>query len=128
MARQAKNGTSTTDKDSRPSKSTAEDLLEIEGLVSDLEKRLQRLNGAVKREASGASDDVSEFVHEALGDVSERLRESVRSMAQSVSEEAVRAGADTLNRIAREVDHRPFALLAAAAGIGFLLGLATRRL
>jgi len=128
MARQAKNGTSNAEAESRSAKSATEDLVSIEELVSDLEKRLHRLNNAVKREATGASGDVSEFVSDTLNDVSDRVRESMRTLAQSVSEEAVRAGADTLNRIAREVDHRPFALLAAAAGIGFLLGLATRRL
>ncbi len=128
MARQSKNGTSSTEGETRSGKATAEDLLAIEELVADLERRLHRINVAVKREASGAAGDVSELVDDTLGDFSERLREGVRSLAQSVSEEAVRTGADTLNRIAKEVDHRPFALLAAAAGIGFLLGLATRRL
>ena len=127
MARPAKNGTTPSDDESRSTKSTAEDLFAIEELVGDLEKRLRRLNSTVKREATGATSDVSDFVNETLSDVSDRLRESVRGLAQSVSEEAVRTGADALNRIAKEVDHRPFALLAAAAGIGFLLGLAIRR-
>ncbi len=128
MGRQAKNGSSKSEDRAQASKPTADELLAIEELVADLEKRLRRVNEAVKREASGATTDVSDFVNDTFNDVSERLRDSVRTLAHSVGEEAVRAGADTLNRIAREVDHRPFALLAAAAGIGFLLGLATRRL
>jgi hypothetical protein len=128
MAREAKNGNSTSEAETGSEKSTAEDLLAIEQLVGDLEKRLHRLNKAVKRETTGATDDVSEFVDEVLGEASERLREGIRSLAHSVSAEAVRAGADALNRVAREVDHRPLALLVAAVGVGFLLGLATRRL
>ena len=44
----------------------AEEVAAIEDLVSDLEKRLRRLSGTAKREASGVSDDIGEFGNDAL--------------------------------------------------------------
>jgi ElaB/YqjD/DUF883 family membrane-anchored ribosome-binding protein len=119
-----KNGTSTA---SQAERSPNEEIVAIEELMGDLEKRLQRLNSAVKREATGATGDVSDFIDEALGGVTERLRETARTLAHSMTDEAARVGADTLKRIGQEIDNRPFALLGLAAGIGFLLGMASRR-
>ena len=48
----------------------AEEIAAIEDLMSDLEKRLRRLSGNAKREASGASGDVVDEV----ADVSARAR------------------------------------------------------
>ena len=40
---------------------------------------------------------------------------------------ASRLGSDTIRKLTDEVEHRPFTMLAIAAGIGFLAGLANRR-
>ncbi len=45
----------------RAKSATAEEIAAIEDLVSDLEKRLRRLSGSARREASGASGDVGDF-------------------------------------------------------------------
>jgi ElaB/YqjD/DUF883 family membrane-anchored ribosome-binding protein len=105
----------------------ADEIAAIEELMSDLEARLRRLNAATKREASSASEDVGDFVSEALNDIAERVRESARSVGESVGDEATKLGTDTLKRLSQEVENRPLLTLALAAGIGFLIGLAGRR-
>ena len=50
-------------------------------LMGDLEKRLRRLSGTTKREASGASDDIGEFVSDALDRIMGRVRESAAGVA-----------------------------------------------
>lgn len=79
----------------------------IEELVSDLEQRLRRLSGSAKREASGASDDIGEFVSDALDRIKSRVRESAAGVSQSVTDEARRFSGDAYRK---------------AAGIGFLAG------
>jgi hypothetical protein len=79
----------------------------IEELVSDLEQRLRRLTGSAKREASGASDDIGEFVSDALDHIKSRVRESAAGLSQSVTDEARRFSGDAYRK---------------AAGIGFLAG------
>jgi len=48
-------------------------------------------------------------------------------MTHSVADEASRLGGDAIKRLTDEVEARPFIMLAVAAGIGFLAGLANRR-
>ncbi len=99
----------------------------IEDLMADLEKRLRRLSGTVRREASGASTDVRDFVGEALERIIDRVRESASDVQTSVVDETSRLGSDTFKKLNEEVAVRPLMMLAVAAGIGFLAGLANRR-
>jgi ElaB/YqjD/DUF883 family membrane-anchored ribosome-binding protein len=130
MARQ-KNATSETAKadvnsetEGEPAEANPnEEIVAIEEMMDNLEKRLQKLNASVKRDRSGAAGDVSEFIDDALGGVTERLREHARTLAYSMTDDAAQVGAETLRRIGQEIDHRPFALLGVAAGVGFLVGL-----
>jgi ElaB/YqjD/DUF883 family membrane-anchored ribosome-binding protein len=94
---------------------------------SDLEKRLRRLSTTTKREASGASDDIGEFVSDALDRITSRVRESAAGVTQSVSDEAKRFSGDAFRKLTDEVENRPLLMLSVAAGIGFLAGLANRR-
>jgi len=105
----------------------AEEIAAIEDLMNDLEKRLRRLSGTARGEASGASGDVREFVSEALERITTRVRDSASDVTHSVADEASRLGGDALKKITDEVEHRPLVVLAIAAGIGFLAGLASRR-
>ena len=105
----------------------AEEIAAIEDLMSDLEKRLRRLAGTARRETSGASSDVRDFVGEALDRIMSRVRNSTSDMTTSVTDEATRLGSDAFKKLTDEVEHRPLAMLAVAAGIGFLAGLANRR-
>ena len=102
--------------------STAEEIAAIQDLMSDLEKRLRRLSGATKREFSGASSDINEFVNDALAGIMERVREG----ANSATDTAAHLGGDAVKKLTDEVEQRPLAMLAIAASIGFLFGL-TRR-
>lgn len=111
---------------SKFSAATADEIAAIEDLMSDLEKRLQRLNQAAKKEVSGGANDVQDFVREALAGITSRMRESASAVTDKVADEASRLGGDAVKRIAEEVDQRPLLMLAAAAGIGFLLGLSRR--
>src|SRR5882762_676995 len=62
---------------------TAEEIAAIEDLMSDLEKRLRRLSGNAKREASGATGDVGDFVNEALARIMARVRDSASDSTES---------------------------------------------
>ncbi|HET7806136.1 MAG TPA: hypothetical protein VFL53_18000 [Pseudolabrys sp.] len=105
----------------------AEEVAAIEELVSDLEKRLRRLSGAAKRETSGVSDDIGEFVNDALNRIMSRVRESAAGVSQSVTDETKRLSGDAFRKLTDEVENRPLLMLGIAAGIGFLAGLANRR-
>jgi ElaB/YqjD/DUF883 family membrane-anchored ribosome-binding protein len=112
----------------RAAKSAAADeIAAIEDLMSDLEKRLRRLSGSARREGSGASGDVGDFVSDALSGIMKRVRDSAADVGQSVADEASRFGVDAFKKLTDEVEHRPLMMLGIAAGIGFLAGLANRR-
>ena len=95
--------------------------------MGDLDKRLRRLSGTAQLEASCASDEVGDFVSEALERIMNRVRASAVGMSQSVADEAKRFGGDAFQKLTHEVENRPLLMLAVAAGIGFLAGLANRR-
>ncbi len=112
----------------RAAKSTAaEEIAAIEDLMSDLEKRLRRLSGTARTETAGASSDVRDFVSDALTRIMDRVRESASDVTHSAAEEASRLGGDALKRLGEEIEQRPFVMLAVAAGVGYLAGLANRR-
>jgi ElaB/YqjD/DUF883 family membrane-anchored ribosome-binding protein len=112
----------------RAAKSAAADeIAAIEELMSDLEKRLRRLSSSARSEASGATSEVGDFVSEALERITSRVRDSAAGVTQTVADEASRLGTDAFKKLTDEVEHRPLMMLAVAAGIGFLVGLANRR-
>jgi ElaB/YqjD/DUF883 family membrane-anchored ribosome-binding protein len=102
--------------------SNAAEIARIEGLIGDLEKRLQRLNNSAHSEASGASNDINQFVGEALEGVMERVRERTNAVTEEMADRATKVSTDAYKRVIGEIDHYPLATLAVAAGIGFLLG------
>lgn len=105
----------------------AEEIAAIEELMADLEKRLRRLSGTAQREAAGATNEVGDFVSETLERIMSRVRDSASGVTQSVTDEAARVGTDAVKKLTAEVENRPLVMLAVAAGIGFLAGLANRR-
>jgi len=112
----------------RTAKSAAADeIAAIEDLMGDLEKRLRRLSGSARREASGASGDVSDFVSEALSGIMSRVRDSAAGVGSTVADEATRIGTDAFKKLTDEIEARPLIMLGVAAGIGFLFGMANRR-
>jgi ElaB/YqjD/DUF883 family membrane-anchored ribosome-binding protein len=112
----------------RAAKSAAADeIAAIEDLMGDLEKRLRRLSGSARREASGATGEVGDFVSEALDRIMNRVRDSAAGVTHTVAEEATRFGTDAFKKLTDEVESRPLVMLGVAAGVGFLVGLANRR-
>ena len=105
----------------------AEEIATIENLMDDLEKRLRRLSGTARREASGATGEVGDFVSEALDRIMNRVRDSAAGVTHSVAEEATRFGSDAFKKLTDEVENRPLVMLGAAAGVGFLIGMSNRR-
>jgi ElaB/YqjD/DUF883 family membrane-anchored ribosome-binding protein len=102
---------------------TARDIAEIGRLLRELEARFESLGGSAKADAAQAGGAAADMLSDALLAVTERVRETARS----ASGEAARVGSDAVHRIESEIGHRPFAMLAVAAGIGFLLGYLNRR-
>lgn len=114
----------------RATKSTAtaaEEIAAIEELMGDLEKRLRRLSNSAHKEASGAGDDVGDFVSQALQRITARVRDSADGASKSLADEAARAGGDAFKKLADEMEQRPLVMLAIVAGIGFLVGMTNRR-
>jgi ElaB/YqjD/DUF883 family membrane-anchored ribosome-binding protein len=112
----------------RTTKSAAADeIAAIEDLMGDLEKRLRRLSGSARREASGATGEVGDFVSEALDRIMNHVRDSAAGVTSSVTDEATRLGASAFKKLTDEVEHRPLIMLGVAAGLGFLVGLSHRR-
>jgi ElaB/YqjD/DUF883 family membrane-anchored ribosome-binding protein len=97
----------------RAAKSAAsEEIAAIEDLMGDLEKRLRRLSGNARREATGATGDVGEFVSEALARIMNRVHDSASGVTRSV---------------VGEIERRPLVMLGVAAGVGFLVGMSHKR-
>jgi ElaB/YqjD/DUF883 family membrane-anchored ribosome-binding protein len=109
----------------RRKRPAAGEIAAIENLMSDLEKRLQRLNGAAKSEASGASSDIQDFVA-ALAGIMKQVGGRAGSAVESAAEDVTRAGTSAFKRVIEGIEDRPIAMLAMAAGVGYIVGL-TRR-
>jgi ElaB/YqjD/DUF883 family membrane-anchored ribosome-binding protein len=111
---------------SRSKSSKAAEIAHIEELIDDLEKRLRRLNNSAHQEAAGASDDVGQFVSEAIERIITRARDQANSFTEQAADRASKASLDAYKRVIDEVESYPLATVAVAAGIGFLLGASRR--
>ncbi len=111
---------------SKIASSTSDEIEAIKDLMSDLEKRLQRLGGSAKSEVAGGASDISDFVNDALSGIMGRVRNNAQSVTDSVADKASEIGGDAVKKIVSEVETRPLTMLAIAAGIGFLFGVARR--
>lgn len=96
----------------RAKSAKAKEIAAIEDLMGDLDKRLRRLSGTARREASGATSDVGNFVSETL----ERIMAGVHESASGATRSAI-----------NEVEHRPLVMIGLAAGVGFLVGMSQKR-
>jgi ElaB/YqjD/DUF883 family membrane-anchored ribosome-binding protein len=106
--------------------SKAAEIARIEGLIDDLENRLRRLNNSAHDEAAGASDDINQFIGDAVEGMMGRVRDRANSFAEQAANNASKASIDAYKRVIDEAEQYPLATLAVAAGIGFLLGAARR--
>jgi ElaB/YqjD/DUF883 family membrane-anchored ribosome-binding protein len=107
----------------RTKSAAADEIAAIEDLISDLEKRLHRLSGSAKREASGATGDVSDFVSDALAGIMNRVNNGANDSVESLTEDVARYGVGAFKKLTKEVEQRPLMMLGIAAGVGFLAAL-----
>jgi ElaB/YqjD/DUF883 family membrane-anchored ribosome-binding protein len=110
----------------RSKSSKAAEIARIEGLIDDLEKRLHRLNNSAHREAAGASDDVGQFVGDAVDRIIGEARDRANEFTEHAADRASKASLNAYKRVIDEVENYPLATVAVAAGIGFLLGASRR--
>jgi ElaB/YqjD/DUF883 family membrane-anchored ribosome-binding protein len=111
----------------RHSKSSkAAEISRIEALINDLEKRLRHLSNSAHDEAAGASDDIHQFIGDAVEGMMGRVRDRANSFTEQAASTASKASIDAYKRVINEAEQYPLATLAVAAGIGFLLGAARR--
>jgi ElaB/YqjD/DUF883 family membrane-anchored ribosome-binding protein len=96
-------------------------------LVGELEKRLQRLSDQARGKTSEEADKVGDLISETLDRLRTKARESTAGVTQAIADEATRFSENALKKLSDEVEYRPLLMLASAAGIGFLAGLAYRR-
>ena len=105
------------------------ELSEIGQGLQDLQSRLSRLS----RDGAGQA---TRTTIEALADMAERLGDHVQAAtglitgrvlnrASTMTDEAGRLGTSTLRRLNDEIEHHPLLMLAAAAFVGYLAGVAT---
>jgi ElaB/YqjD/DUF883 family membrane-anchored ribosome-binding protein len=114
--------------------SSRSDFAELERRLGALEKRLgrsaSRSSFKISSGVSQATDRVGELITAALNEAGSRFRGGARGVSAEAShlgEEAARLGNDALRRLTNEVEQRPLVMLAVAAGLGFLVGIAARR-
>jgi hypothetical protein len=106
----------------------AADVGEIERRVRALEGRLERMAGRTSAGASLAADRIGDAVAAALSGMADRFRAiATPEDAARIRRQAARLGDVALRRVSRETEHHPFVMLAAAVGVGVLVGLACAR-
>jgi ElaB/YqjD/DUF883 family membrane-anchored ribosome-binding protein len=108
-------------------KSVSDEVTTIEELMGDLEKRLKRLSEQARGKTYGESEKVSDLVSEVLDRLRSKMRETTTGLTQTIAEEATKVSSDAIKKLSDEAEHRPLLMLSVAAGIGFLVGLASRR-
>jgi ElaB/YqjD/DUF883 family membrane-anchored ribosome-binding protein len=115
---------------SRYSPAISANLREIEGRLRTLEGQLQRVGRRTSANAALAAEGIGDTVASALNSMAERLRGGATTVgheAARVGHEAARVGDQALRRLSDEVESRPLAMLAVAAGVGILIGLSIQR-
>jgi ElaB/YqjD/DUF883 family membrane-anchored ribosome-binding protein len=103
------------------------EIVAIQDLMRDLESRVRSLNAKAKAEASGASDDIRDFVSLVLNRLARLVRETTENATHSVGEQAAHVRDDAMSKLRSELEQRPLTILALAAGAGYLLGVICRR-
>jgi ElaB/YqjD/DUF883 family membrane-anchored ribosome-binding protein len=111
----------------RTTSANTDEIAAIEDLISDLEKRLHRLSGSAKREASGAKGDVGDFVTDALAGIMKRVNNGSNDSVESLTEDVARYGIDAFKKLTKEVEQRPLVMLGIATGVGFLAALMSEK-
>ncbi|MBX6329545.1 MAG: hypothetical protein IRY89_13325 [Pseudolabrys sp.] len=108
----------------RPSRISGDVEIRLRALEQQLGRYVRDASAGTVATAGGLRD----MVASTLIGIAERLRGGLGSMgASKFGGQAVRSGNAIANRLADEIHSRPVLTLAAALGIGILIGLGTRR-
>jgi ElaB/YqjD/DUF883 family membrane-anchored ribosome-binding protein len=105
------------------SRAMSADLGELNRRLRSLEAQLERIGGRASAGAMRSADQIGDAVASALHGMADRLRDR----AGSAGDQAVKLGNDALHRVVDETKRRPLVMIAVAAGVGALLGLAAHR-
>jgi len=103
---------------------------EIERRLRSLENRLEHVGGRASAMSSNATDRIGDTIGSALTELAKQWRERTGVTSDDVARigsEATRLGGQAVRRLSHEVEHRPLVMLAVAAGVGLLMGLASHR-
>jgi len=105
------------------SRAIAADIGEIERRLRSLESQLDRLGRRTSAGVVRSADHAGDAIAAAFQNMADRLRRRVGP----AGDEALKFGHQTLHRIADETRRRPLIMIAVAAVVGAILGLATQR-
>ena len=98
----------------------------VEGTARDLGGKAQEMAGKItgdeKLKAGGAYDQVAGSAQKAYGQVKEAVRDYGGDYGSQLLDQIEDAG----DALADQIDQRPITAILIAAGIGFLLALATK--
>ena len=95
---------------------------EIERRLRSLEQQLERVGDRTSVSTAEVVERVGAAITPVLSSIADRFRGGTHSM----SDGAAKLGNDALRHLSNEVEHRPLITLAVAAGVGILVGLASR--
>ena len=99
---------------------------QIEGAARDLGGKAQemagKLTGDTKMKADGAYDQAAGTAQKAFGQVKEAVRDYGGDYGSQLLDQIEDAG----DALADQIDQRPITAILIAAGVGFLLALATK--
>jgi len=112
------------------SRAVAANVAEIERRLRDLERNLERVGSRTAASAGATADELRDNIASTLAGLLERFRGSADAFSRDAarfSDTATKAGSDALRRLSDEVEHRPLVVLGVAVGVGFLLGVVSRR-
>jgi ElaB/YqjD/DUF883 family membrane-anchored ribosome-binding protein len=112
-------------------KAIVEHLRAIQSELAEIGRQSGRRASA---NALAAGDQIADAISPILNDIVARFRRSRRAaldgavdLSNQAAKAGQRAGADALQRVARQTERRPFAALAVMIGVGILIGIAAGR-
>lgn len=114
---------------SRYTRAISAEVAEIERRLRLLEKDLENAGARASTSVRETAESLGDAIASRLGGWADRFRDGasvVGDRSATVGKEAAKLGSDALQRVSEETEQRPLLMLAVAAGIGFLLGAASR--
>ena len=105
----------------------------VRNLGGKIEGALGSMTGDTKMQAEGAADKLAGTAQTTYGQAKDAVRDGVEAVKSKAQEMADSGGSQMLDQIeeagdylAEQVDNRPVTALLIAAGIGFLIALASK--